>query len=117
MSYVLTIISLKFLYQLPIFCGTPVYTFYSDRCNNEDLIPLDRLNELKLKENGGYSCYRGHEYVDEEHETLKGSLLFYIKQETNNLMVGIQVPIKQNDQEENVKPYLFKLINGIRLDN
>jgi hypothetical protein len=39
MSYVLTIISLKFLYQLPIFCGTPVYTFYSDRCNNEDLIP------------------------------------------------------------------------------
>ena len=32
-------------------------------------------------------------------------------------MVGIQVPIKQNDQEENVKPYLFKLINGIRLDN
>ena len=39
MSYVLTIISLKFLYQLPIFCGTPVYTFYSDKCNNEDLIP------------------------------------------------------------------------------
>lgn len=39
MSYMLTIISLKFLYQLPIFCGTPVYTFYSDKCNNEDLIP------------------------------------------------------------------------------
>jgi hypothetical protein len=39
MSYLLTIISLKFLYQLPIFCGTPVYTFYSDKCNNEDLIP------------------------------------------------------------------------------
>ena len=39
MSYVLLIISLKFLYQLQIFCGTPVYTFYSDKCNNEDLIP------------------------------------------------------------------------------
>ena len=34
----LSIISLKFIYQLPIFCGTPVYTFYSDKCNNEDLI-------------------------------------------------------------------------------
>jgi hypothetical protein len=24
---------------LPVFCGTPIYTFYSDKCNNEDLIP------------------------------------------------------------------------------
>lgn len=39
MSYMLTIISIKFIYQLPIFCGTPIYTFYSDKCNNEDLIP------------------------------------------------------------------------------
>lgn len=39
MSYLLTVISLKFLYQLPIFCGTPVYTFYSDKCNNEELTP------------------------------------------------------------------------------
>ena len=30
MSYMLTIISLKFLYQLPIFCETPVFTLYSD---------------------------------------------------------------------------------------
>lgn len=37
MTYMLTVISLKFLYQLPIFCGTPVYTFYSDKCNNEDI--------------------------------------------------------------------------------
>ena len=40
MSYMLTIISIKFIYQLPIFCGTPVYTFYSDKCNNEDLLPM-----------------------------------------------------------------------------
>ena len=53
--------------------------YLNEILDNEDLIPIDRLNELKLKENGGYSCYRGHEYVDEEHETLKGSLLFYIK--------------------------------------
>jgi hypothetical protein len=37
MGYVLVIISIKFVYQLPIFCGTPVYSFYSDRCNNEDI--------------------------------------------------------------------------------
>ena len=37
MSYVLLIISIKFIYQLPVFCGTPVYTFYSDKCNNEDI--------------------------------------------------------------------------------
>ena len=37
MGYVLIIISIKFVYQLPIFCGTPVFTFYSDRCNNEDI--------------------------------------------------------------------------------
>ena len=53
--------------------------YLNEILDNEDLIPIDRLNELKLKENGGYSCYRGHEYVDEEHETLKGSVLFYIK--------------------------------------
>lgn len=45
----------------------------------EDLVPMDRLKELTLKENGGYSCYRGHEYVDEEHKQAKGRLLFYIK--------------------------------------
>ena len=39
MSYLLTVVSIKFLYQLPIFCGTPVYTLYSDKCNNEDMIP------------------------------------------------------------------------------
>lgn len=39
MAYMLAVVSIKFLYQLPIFCGTPVYTFYSDSCNNEDLIP------------------------------------------------------------------------------
>lgn len=37
MTFVLTIVSLKFIYQLPLFCGTPVYTFYSDKCNNEDI--------------------------------------------------------------------------------
>jgi len=37
MTYMLSVISLKFIYQLPIFCGTPVYTFYSDKCNNEDI--------------------------------------------------------------------------------
>jgi hypothetical protein len=41
MGYVLVIISIKFVYQLPIFCGTPVYTFYSDRCNNEDITSLE----------------------------------------------------------------------------
>jgi piezo-type mechanosensitive ion channel component 1/2 len=46
MTYMLTVISLKFLYQLPIFCGTPVYTFYSDKCNNEDLIPQVLANRI-----------------------------------------------------------------------
>ena len=46
MSYMLTIISLKFLYQLPIFCGTPVYTFYSDKCNNEELLPNELASRI-----------------------------------------------------------------------
>ena len=34
---------------------------------DEDLIPLERLKELKKKENGGFSCYSGSEYIDEEY--------------------------------------------------
>lgn len=45
----------------------------------EDLVPMDRLKELTRKENGGYSCYRGHEYVDGDYKQSKGRLLFYIK--------------------------------------
>ena len=32
-------------------------------------------------------------------------------------MMGIQVPSDKMDEEGKVKPYLFKLIKGIRLEN
>ena len=83
----------------------------------EDLVPLERLNELKLKENGGYLCYRGSEYVDEDYKTAKGHLLFYIKQQKDNLMMGILVPMNVIENDDHVKPYLFKIIKGIRLEN
>lgn len=32
----------------------------------EDLITYEKLDELKDKEFGGYTCYRGEEFQDEE---------------------------------------------------
>jgi hypothetical protein len=42
MGFLLVVISAKFLYQLPVFCGTPEYTFYSDICSSTEL-PQEQL--------------------------------------------------------------------------
>lgn len=89
---------------------------YLNQILEEDLITFDKLDELKDKELGGYQCYRGDEYLDEDREMHKGRLLFYLKQLRNSLMVGIQVP--PTDSDDNcARPHLFKIVKGIRIEN
>ena len=40
MIYMLIIIGFKFIYQLPLFCGTPAFTLFSiDGCSNKRILP------------------------------------------------------------------------------
>lgn len=43
-------------------------------------------------------------------------LLLYIKHQSNNVMIGIMVPLDLNESD-GVKPSLFQILKGLRLDD
>lgn len=50
MIYMLVIVAVKFLYQLPLFCGTPAYEFFSvEACDSYPVSPetlIDRIDYI-----------------------------------------------------------------------
>lgn len=62
MVYILSVIAAKFIYQLPIFCGSPPYSIFTvENCINSDIIPdilVSRIDYIiGIHKFGGPSSY------------------------------------------------------------